>query len=80
MLENCFQNMEFQNMNYFSWIKLIPVLIHLNYRYYNTHPKSFPVSLTISSIQSLTCSSSVFLLCPSQFEHIPQVLDIPNHI
>ena len=26
ILENCFQN-----MNYFSWIKLIPNLIHLKY-------------------------------------------------
>ena len=25
----------FQNMNLFSWIKLIPVLIHLKYWYYN---------------------------------------------
>ena len=30
ILENCFQN-----MNRFSWIKLIPVLIHLKYWYYN---------------------------------------------
>ena len=31
ILENCFQN-----MNCFSWIKLIPVLIHLKYWYYNS--------------------------------------------
>ena len=31
ILENCFQN-----MNCFSWIKLIPVLIHLKYWYYDS--------------------------------------------
>ena len=31
ILKNCFQN-----TNCFSWIKLIPVLIHLKYRYYNS--------------------------------------------
>ena len=31
ILENCFQN-----MNCFSWIKLIPVLIHLKYWYYSS--------------------------------------------
>ena len=31
ILENCFQN-----MNYFSWIKVIPVLIHLKYWYNNS--------------------------------------------
>ena len=31
ILENCFQN-----MNYFSWIKLIPNLIYLKYWYYNS--------------------------------------------
>ena len=31
ILENCFQN-----MNCFSWTKLIPILIHLKYWYYNS--------------------------------------------
>ena len=31
ILENCFQN-----MNYFSWIRLTPVLIHLKCWYYNS--------------------------------------------
>ena len=36
-MKNCFQN-----MNYFSWIKLTPVLIHLKYRYYNTPSQELP--------------------------------------
>ena len=36
-----------QNMNCFSWINLVPVLVHLKYRYYNS-PYSFPTSCTTS--------------------------------
>ena len=40
ILENCFQN-----MNCFVWIKLILVLIHLEYRYYNSSYAELPNQL-----------------------------------
>ena len=36
-----------QNMNCFSWINLVPVLVHLKYLYYDS-PYSFPASCTAS--------------------------------
>ena len=36
-----------QNMNCFSWINLVPVLVHPKYRYYSS-PYSFPTSCTTS--------------------------------
>ena len=75
MLENCFLIMK-----RFSWIKLIQVLIHLKYWYYNSPSQDLLCLLhhlfnTISS-----CSSLVFPFCPTQFDHTPQVLDMPNHM
>ena len=81
-----------RNMNCFSWIKLVLVLIHLKYRYYNSPTETFPTSLTISvkfylsqlkpfPTQTSSCSSSVSIFCPTPFDHEPpQVFDIPNDI
>ena len=83
ILENCFQN-----MNCFSWIKLIPVLIHLKYSYYDSSYlellclcKNFTLAYwNPSSTQSWSCSSSVSLFCLTPFNHMtPEVLDIPNN-
>ena len=38
ILQNCFQN-----INCFSWIKVIPVLIHLKYLYYNPSHTETPL-------------------------------------
>ena len=77
----------FQNINCFSWINLIPVLIHLKYWYYH-----FPASVTISVkfhlsqmktslTQSLSCSSSVSLFCATPLDQKPlQVLNISYHM
>ena len=79
-----------KNMNCFSWVKLISVLIHFKYCNYNIHrasllllqsPSNFTLANYIpSSTQSSSYSSSVSLFCATQFNHTPQLLDIPNHI
>ena len=51
ILESCFQN-----INYFSWIRLTPVLIYLKYSYYN-----FPhlELLCLPTITVICCSSQL---------------------
>ena len=75
-------------MNCYSWIKLIPVLIHLKYWYYNSSYlelpclihrlfKILPWPTRPHSTQSWSSSSLISLFCPTPFDHKPpQVLDI----
>ena len=58
ILENCFQN-----MIYFYWIKLIPVLIHLKYWYYNSP------YLELSSLHHYLCQILLSQLKPSNPHH-----------
>ena len=70
----------FQNGNCFSWIKLIPVLIHLKYWYCNSPYLELPYlpryfcqifSTRSSSTQSSSCCLSVSLFRPTPFDHVP---------
>ena len=87
ILKNCFRS-----MNCFFWIKLILVLIHLKYWYYNSSYAELPYlphhicqmlpqpTETLST-QTSSCSSSFSIFSPTPFNHKPpHVLDIPNHI
>ena len=82
-------NIVFKKKTCFSWIKLIPVLVHLKYWYYDfpyLPPSSSLSNFNLanwnpSSTQSSSCSLSVSLFCPTPCNHtLPQVLDIPNHV
>ena len=44
------------------------------------HPKRFPVSLAISLIEFLSCSSSVPLFYHTRFDYTPQIFDIRKHM
>ena len=88
-MENCFQN-----MNCFSWIKIIPVLIHLKYWYCNSIYLELPclshhfcqILPCLSNFSQLKpfstqspCSSLVSLFCPTPLDYtLLQVLNIPN--
>ena len=87
VLENCFINMDC-----FSWIRLIPFLIHLKYWYYNSlclklpclshyfcQILSYPSESLFNTV--LIMFSSVSLFFPTSLDYkVPQVLNIPNHI
>ena len=85
MLKNCFQN-----MNCFSWIKLIPALMHLKYWYYSSPylelSSPFLSNLTLvnwnpSLTKSSSRSPSLSLLCTTLLDHMsPQILDMPNRV
>ena len=44
------------------------------------HIPKASLSLSISSMQFSSCSPSVSLFCPSQFDRTPQVLDMRNRM
>ena len=79
-------------MNYFPWIKLISVLIHTKYRYYNTPSLELPflsghlcqispwLTETLLQHNPHECFSSVSLFYLTLFEQKPQLLDIANHM
>ena len=87
ILSNCFRS-----INCSSWIKLIPVLIHLKYWYYHSPylelpflPHHFCLVFKLANWKSLTQPSSYFssvsLFSPNPFDHMPsQVLDITNYM
>ena len=82
----------FQNVNCFPWIKLISVLIHPKYRYYNTPSLELPflprhlcqispwLTETLLQHNPHQCFSSVSLFYLTLFEQKPQLLDIANHM
>ena len=73
----------FSKYETFSWIKLIPVLVHLKYWYYNTPSIELPcLPLYLCQLspwptetslqhnpQSSSCSSSVSIFCFTQLDH-----------
>ena len=87
ILESCFQN-----MNYFPWAKLISVLIHLRYWYYNTpslqlpclprHPCQIPLWSTETPFQRnpYHVLHRFPYFFPTPFDHMLQLLNIPNHM
>ena len=82
----------FINMDCFSWIRLIPFLIHLKYWYYNSlclklpclshyfcQILSYPSETLFNTVLIMFSSASLFF--PTSLDYkAPQVLNIPNHI